>query len=355
MFDLVMGSELLEITPRELKFTFELKKHSSCAVQLYNKCDQYIAFKVKTTSPKKYCVRPNTGIIHPKSTCDFTGDLTKLTKVFGFDLVTMQAQKVAPTDMQCKDKFLIQGTLVPYGTTEEDITPDMFAKDSGRYIDENKLKVVLISPSHSPVLLPINGALKEDNEASTLSDQVLDGVENHPPLNKVPKEEEHFNVSKDAEALKPAKDMEVLKQTMNVDFKLAEDVKELKPAMTLEDIKQTNGAEFKLAKDMEELKVDKDVELKSTKNVEELELAKNVEELKSKLTELEAKLIGAESTISMLKEERSTTNVERQMLQQQLAVFRRKNGARRDQVGFPFLFVCMVALIGVALGYTFRC
>ncbi|KAF9607450.1 hypothetical protein IFM89_035588 [Coptis chinensis] len=231
----------------------------------------------------------------------------------------MQAQKVAPTDLQCKDKFLIQGTIVSYGTTEEDITPDMFAKDSRRYIDENKLKVVL----------PINGALKEHNEASTLSDQVLDGVENHPPLNKVPKEEEHFNVSKDAEALNPAKDMEVLKQTMNVDFKLAEDVKELKPAMTLEDIKQTNGAEFKLAKDMEELKVDKDVELKSTKNVKELELAKGVEELKSKLKELEAKLIGA--------------------------VLRRKNGARRDQVGFPFLFVCMAALIGVALGYTFCC
>lgn len=41
------------------------------------------------------------------------------------DVVTMQAQRVAPPDMQCKDKFLIQSTVVPFGTTEEDITSDM--------------------------------------------------------------------------------------------------------------------------------------------------------------------------------------------------------------------------------------
>lgn len=39
--------------------------------------------------------------------------------------VTMQAQRVAPPDMQCKDKFLIQSTVVPYGTTETDIRSDM--------------------------------------------------------------------------------------------------------------------------------------------------------------------------------------------------------------------------------------
>jgi hypothetical protein len=37
----------------------------------------------------------------------------------------MQAQKVAPHDMVCKDKFLIQSAIVPVGTTEKDITPSM--------------------------------------------------------------------------------------------------------------------------------------------------------------------------------------------------------------------------------------
>ncbi|XLT00726.1 hypothetical protein HN51_050077 [Arachis hypogaea] len=105
------ATELLQIQPPELRFLFELKKQSSCQVHIVNKSDQYVDFKVKTTSPKKYCVRPNLGIIKPKDTCDFT--------------VTMQAQRTEPLDMQCKDKFLIQSTLVPFGTTEDDITSDM--------------------------------------------------------------------------------------------------------------------------------------------------------------------------------------------------------------------------------------
>ena len=37
----------------------------------------------------------------------------------------MQAQKEAPPDMQCKDKFLVQSVAVPTGTTVMEITPDM--------------------------------------------------------------------------------------------------------------------------------------------------------------------------------------------------------------------------------------
>lgn len=40
-------------------------------------------------------------------------------------LVTMQAQKEAPPDMQCKDKFLVQSVAASYGTTVKDITPEM--------------------------------------------------------------------------------------------------------------------------------------------------------------------------------------------------------------------------------------
>ncbi|KAL0388704.1 UNVERIFIED_CONTAM: Vesicle-associated protein 2-2 [Sesamum radiatum] len=125
-----MNKQLVEIQPRELKFIVEVKKQSVCTVHLANVSGQYVAFKVKTTSPKKYCVRPNVGIIKPKSTCDFT--------------VTMQAQKSASSEMQCKDKFLIQSTVVPFGTTEEEITSSMFAKESQKYIEETKLRVVLL-------------------------------------------------------------------------------------------------------------------------------------------------------------------------------------------------------------------
>ncbi|KAK6918563.1 Major sperm protein (MSP) domain [Dillenia turbinata] len=130
---------LLNIQPSELKFPFELRKQSSCSMQLTNKSDQYVAFKVKTTNPKKYCVRPNTGVVLPGATCNVT--------------VTMQAQKETPPDMQCKDKFLLQSVIAPNGATSKDITQDMFNKEEGKVVEEFKLRVVYI-PANPPSLVP---------------------------------------------------------------------------------------------------------------------------------------------------------------------------------------------------------
>jgi len=40
-------------------------------------------------------------------------------------VVTMQGQKEAPPDMQCKDKFLLQSVVASPGATAKDITPEM--------------------------------------------------------------------------------------------------------------------------------------------------------------------------------------------------------------------------------------
>ncbi|KAM0934341.1 putative major sperm protein (MSP) [Dioscorea sansibarensis] len=134
------GGDLLGVQPSELKFPFELRKQSSCSMQLTNKTDQYVAFKVKTTNPKKYCVRPNTGVVLPGTTCDVT--------------VTMQAQREAPPDMQCKDKFLLQAVVVGLGVTTKDITAEMvFNKEAGKVVEEVKLRVVYI-PANPPSPVP---------------------------------------------------------------------------------------------------------------------------------------------------------------------------------------------------------
>ncbi|CAL5187637.1 unnamed protein product [Lathyrus oleraceus] len=128
--------DLLNIEPVELKFIFELKKQISCSLILSNKTDSYVAFKVKTTNPKKYCVRPNTGLVLPGSTCDV--------------IVTMQAQKEAPPDMQCKDKFLLQSVRVNDGANAKEITPEMFNKEAGHVVEECKLRVVYVAPPQPP-------------------------------------------------------------------------------------------------------------------------------------------------------------------------------------------------------------
>jgi hypothetical protein len=128
--------DLLSIQPGELKFPFELKKQISCSLRLVNATDNYVAFKVKTTSPKKYCVRPNTGLVLPQSSSDVT--------------VTMQAQREAPPDMQCKDKFLVQSVIAPSGSSTKDVSQELFNKEAGKDIHEAKLRVLYVAPPQPP-------------------------------------------------------------------------------------------------------------------------------------------------------------------------------------------------------------
>ncbi|KAH6779756.1 Plant VAMP membrane family protein [Perilla frutescens var. hirtella] len=183
---MTMG-ELLRIQPSELKFQFEVRKQSSCAIQLANKTDQYVAFKVKTTNPKRYCVRPNAGVVLPYSVCNVT--------------VNMQAQKEAPPDMQCRDKFLVQSVIVPNGTTIKDINQEMFNRDNGKFVDEFKLRVVFI-PANPPSPVP-----EEDEEGtspgtSSTDDEIRKSLLYDMEMSTVSKlQEERAYVSKQNEKL----------------------------------------------------------------------------------------------------------------------------------------------------------
>ncbi|KAI3840562.1 hypothetical protein MKX03_018096 [Papaver bracteatum] len=124
---------LLNIEPTKLKFPFELKNRSSCCLQLTNKTNEYVAFKIKTTDPKKYGVCPNKGIVFPGTTCEVT--------------VTREAPK-SQQDMKCEDKFLIQSVVTTPTTTtagKQGITREMFNKES---VEEFKLRVIYYVPAN---------------------------------------------------------------------------------------------------------------------------------------------------------------------------------------------------------------
>ncbi|GFP94964.1 vesicle-associated protein 2-1 [Phtheirospermum japonicum] len=111
----------------------ELDKQSYCDLKVTNNTEHHVAFKVKTTSPKKYFVRPNTGVVHPWDSCVIR--------------VTLQAQRDYPRNMQCKDKFLLQSTVVPLNTSNMDeLLQDTFNKEAGNTLEEYKLRVFYITP-----------------------------------------------------------------------------------------------------------------------------------------------------------------------------------------------------------------
>ncbi|GAU48231.1 hypothetical protein TSUD_184110 [Trifolium subterraneum] len=153
-----IGNSFITINPPELRFQFELEKQTFCDLKVLNKTEYFVAFKVKTTSPKKYFVRPNTGVIHPWDSCIIR--------------VTLQAQQEFPPDMQCKDKFLIQTTTLDSNTDVDDLPPDTFNKDSGKLTEELKLRVVYVSPS-SPQESTSDDTKNPAQKLDTYSSQTL--------------------------------------------------------------------------------------------------------------------------------------------------------------------------------------
>ncbi|KAI4372595.1 hypothetical protein MLD38_010807 [Melastoma candidum] len=456
-----MDAPLLEIEPRELRFTFEFKKQSTCSIRLINNSNDHVAFKVKTTAPKKYCVRPNIGIVPPKSTSNF--------------MVTMQAQRTAPPDLICKDKFLLQSTVVPDDAIEDDITSSLFSQEDGRHVEETKLKVALMSPPRSPMLLPMNGTLKQaQNDASEPKEQFFSGIdflnpervvvkdygpifsqrknvnpikvangEARPatdvkteessefakkqvdspklvndmiqspknvvlenvsqPMTKedieapklvkdveapelVEKDDETPKLVKDVEAPKLVKDVESPLLVKDVESplqvrgvespllvrgvespKLTEDGKQLQqqqsslyPTVAGSIMKDVIKPENKVkvveddSRDTRTLRKGEDTELHSKINVGAGDVVKDIADIKSQLNKLEAKLTEAEVRISKLTEDKRLSVQETQYLREELALLRNRHLVKQVQVGFPLLYVVMVALIGVILGYLLR-
>ncbi|KAK7309075.1 hypothetical protein RJT34_05524 [Clitoria ternatea] len=150
--------QLISVIPEELRFHFELDKQTFCDLKVLNNTQNHVAFKVKTTSPKKYFVRPNTGVIQPWDSCIIR--------------VTLQAQHEYPPDMQCKDKFLLQSTLVNPNTDVDDLPADTFTKESGNSIEEMKLRVAYITSTSSEGSSE-DDALKNTQKFDATSSQIL--------------------------------------------------------------------------------------------------------------------------------------------------------------------------------------
>jgi hypothetical protein len=92
--------DFLSLSPdKDLFFKKPLTTTSKQPVTITNSHSEPVAFKIKTTAPKQYCVRPNSGRLAPGESCSV--------------VVLLQAMKEdPPPDFICKDKFLIQAIKV---------------------------------------------------------------------------------------------------------------------------------------------------------------------------------------------------------------------------------------------------
>ncbi|KXN72090.1 hypothetical protein CONCODRAFT_77977 [Conidiobolus coronatus NRRL 28638] len=93
-----MSAVILEPS-NNLIFERPLTIQSQEILKIKNRNSEPIAFKVKTNSPRQYCVRPNAGKVEPNGEVEVT--------------ILLQPFKEEPAeDFKSKDKFLVQTTLI---------------------------------------------------------------------------------------------------------------------------------------------------------------------------------------------------------------------------------------------------
>jgi hypothetical protein len=138
---------ILRITPTEIHFKHSLNRLITESIKLINPSNELIAYKVKTTAPKRYCVRPNIGLIKP-------GEQVEVQ-------VMLNLTKDPPKTLNVPDKFQIQSVIVRKEQADGDIKAlwPTIAKDQ---VMKQKLKCYIVSTSKG-----------SENKANGLSEDLL--------------------------------------------------------------------------------------------------------------------------------------------------------------------------------------
>ncbi|KAF4463457.1 (VAMP)-associated [Fusarium albosuccineum] len=161
----------VDIEPFELSFRRPFTSEVAQTLTLKNPNSTPVAFKVKTTAPKQYCVRPNAGRIEAGQSFDVA--------------VLLQAMKQdPPPDARCRDKFLVQSAPITADKEVASIANVLETSDKGTLV-ERKIRVnwlaenaELDQSANHPVATPnrhaiANGATDTPDVSRTYSSPVI--------------------------------------------------------------------------------------------------------------------------------------------------------------------------------------
>ncbi|XP_074060226.1 vesicle-associated membrane protein-associated protein A isoform X1 [Macrotis lagotis] len=125
---------LLLDPPTDLKFKGPFTDVVTTNLKLRNPSDRKVCFKVKTTAPRRYCVRPNSGIIDPGSTVT----VSVMLQPFDYD----------PNE-KSKHKFMVQTIFAPSNTSDMEAVWKEAKPDE---LMDSKLRCVFEMPSENDKL-----------------------------------------------------------------------------------------------------------------------------------------------------------------------------------------------------------
>ncbi|XP_024135903.1 VAMP (vesicle-associated membrane protein)-associated protein A, like [Oryzias melastigma] len=121
--------------PSDLKFKGPFTDVVTTNLKLKNPSDRRVCFKVKTTAPRRYCVRPNSGVIDPGATVNIS--------------VMLQPFEYDPNE-KSKHKFMVQTIFAPPNVSDMD---SLWKESKPDDLMDSKLRCVFELPSENDKLV----------------------------------------------------------------------------------------------------------------------------------------------------------------------------------------------------------
>ncbi|XP_056452376.1 VAMP (vesicle-associated membrane protein)-associated protein A, like [Gadus chalcogrammus] len=145
--------------PADLKFKGPFTDVVTTNLKLKNPSDRRVCFKVKTTAPRRYCVRPNSGVIEPGATVT----ISVMLQPFDYD----------PNE-KSKHKFMVQTIFAPANVTDMDALWKDAKPDD---LMDSKLRCVFELPSENDKVndvedikaTPVLNSAKSDGPLSSMA------------------------------------------------------------------------------------------------------------------------------------------------------------------------------------------
>lgn len=128
----------LELIPNnDLIFKGPFNVVSTTTLKLNNSGNERLAYKIKTTAPKRYCVKPNSGFLDAHTMANIQ--------------VMLQPQTAGQPDDRTKHKFMVQWVAVPASYTDD---VDNFWKQDLKTlsVQDSKLKCVFADETQAAVV-----------------------------------------------------------------------------------------------------------------------------------------------------------------------------------------------------------
>ncbi|CAF0721754.1 unnamed protein product [Didymodactylos carnosus] len=162
----------LELNPStDLVFKGPFNNVSTTMLKLSNSGHERLAYKIKTTAPKRYCVKPNSGFLDPSASTNIQ--------------VMLQPQSAGGQhDERAKHKFMVQWVAVPPTWTDD--VDNFWKQDVPKLnVQDSKLKCVFADDQSVADRNVPNDSFRHpdgDVSGSTYGDKVLNTqsqIENH--------------------------------------------------------------------------------------------------------------------------------------------------------------------------------